>query len=102
MASVYSVSSSERESPSTDEEMPILIAISWVESVEPENPDTQGPSTRSDLTALLNTTIEDFFRCWQTKPHLVHILNRYLLQRHGVYVERLTKDNSGSISVVFF
>ena len=101
MASVYSVSSSEGESPSIDEEMPILVAISWVEPREPDNPNTQGPSTRSDLNVLLNTTIEEFFHCWQTKPYLVHILNRWLLQQHGVYVARLTHHNHGSISVEF-
>ena len=101
MASVQSLSDKDSNSGDTDEEMPMLMAVSWVASVVSGNPDTQGPSTWSDLTALLNKTIEDFFICAQAKPHLAHILNRYLRERHGVCVKRLTVDNSGSISVEF-
>ena len=101
MASVYSVSSSEGESPSIDEEMLIIVAISWVQHREPDQSNIHGPSTRSDLNVLLNTTIEEFFHFSRNRPHLVHILNRWLLQQHGVYVERLTHQTDGSISVEF-
>ena len=90
-----------KESPSIDEEMPIIVAISWVQHREPDRSNTHGPSTRSDLNVLLNTTIEEFFHFSRNRLHLVHILNRYLLQKHGVYVERLTYQTDGSISVEF-
>ena len=101
MASVQSLSDKDSDSDDTDEEMPMLMAVSWVASVVSGNPDTRGPSTWSDLTALLNKTIEDFFICAQAKPHLADLLNRYLRQKHGVCVKKLTVDNNGICSVEF-
>ena len=101
MASVYSVSSSEGESPSVDEEMPVLVAISWVQNREPGRSNTHGPSTRSDLNVLLNSSIEEFFHLMRDRFYLLHILNRWLLHQHGVYVERLTYRIDECSSVEF-
>ena len=91
----------ETNSLRVDEEGPLLVAITWVRNREPGQSNTRGPSTRSDLHALLNSSMEEFFDLMRDRFYLLHILNRWLLHQHGVYVERLTYRIDECSSVEF-
>ena len=101
MAAVRSLSNKDSSSGDTDDEMPKLMAVSWVANELPRDPDIQRPSTWPEVAALLNETIEGFFMSAHTKPHLVRLLNRYLRDTHGVCLSNISADNNGVWSVVF-
>ena len=101
MSAVRSLSNNDSSSGDTDDEMPKLMAVSWVADELSRDPHIQRPSTWPEVAALGNETIEGLFMAAHTKPHLVRLLNGYLRDTHGVCLSGISADKDGVLSVVF-
>ena len=94
-----SVSSSGDQSPEFVDEMVTFVAIPIVSLQRHDQSTVRSPRSRFALLMLRNSTIEELFHRWQSHPHVIDILNEWLLDQHGVYVARLTYQPDRSISV---
>ena len=61
MSAVRSLSNNDSDSGDTDDEMPELMAVSWVADEQPRDPHIQRPSNWTEVAALGDETIEGLF-----------------------------------------